>query len=104
MSCLPLSASLTSAAVHPPLAPAAPQTRSLGEETSILESLKTDIAANPADFLPFETESSANRFLAEHAPEAQREAEPRVIARGILGYWRGKTVVVLPTLPTTSQR
>ena len=104
MSSLPISASLTSAATHSPLAPTATQAQSLGDETSVLESLKTDVAANPADFLPFETESSANRFLAEHAPEAQREAEPRVIARGILGYWRGKTVVVLPTLPTTSQR
>ena len=70
----------------------------------MLDSLRRDIAAHPAEFLTFETESSAQNFIADHEPEAQLEREPRVIARGILGYWFGKTLVVLPSLPTASRR
>ncbi len=107
MSSLPLSAlvtgaSLATAATPPPLAALSIPT--YGEEASLLQSLRSDVAAHPGDFLSYETESSANRFLAEHAPEAQRETEPRVVARGVLGYWRGRTIVVLPSLSAIDRR
>ena len=109
MNSLPLSASLTTASLatastHPPLAPINIQTPGHAEEAPELQSLRRDVAAHPDDFISFETESSANRFIAEHAPEAQREPEPRVLARGIFGYWRGKTMVVLPSLSAIIRR
>jgi hypothetical protein len=109
MSSLPLSASMTSASLanastHPPLAPINIQSPGHAEEGSELQSLRRDVATHPNDFISFETEFSANRFIAEHAPEAQRESQPRVIARGIFGYWRGKTMVVLPSLSAIIQR
>ncbi len=74
------------------------RTGSRTEQTSKLASLRQDIAAHPQDFVVFETIASIDRFISEHSPEAQREAEPRVAQRGIIGYWRGKTLVLLPTL------
>ena len=68
----------------------------------MLDSLRRDVAAHPSDFITFETEASAGRFLAEHANEAYRETQPQVISRGILGYWGGKTLVVLPSLARIS--
>jgi hypothetical protein len=67
--------------------------------TPILESLRQSIANHPDDFITFETETSANRFIVEHE-NAYRETERRVILRGIVGYWQGKTLVVLPSLST----
>jgi hypothetical protein len=93
------TASLANASTHPPLAPINIQTPGHAEEASELQSLRRDVAAHPDEFISFETEFSANRFIAEHAPEAQREPEPRVLARGIFGYWRGKTMVVIPVSP-----
>jgi hypothetical protein len=68
------------------------------ESTSVLESLKEDIASNPNDFITFETQIAADRFIAKHEDEAYRETKPKVIRRGIIGYWRGKILVVLPSL------
>jgi hypothetical protein len=65
---------------------------------SILESLRKDIAAHPSDFITFETQSSANQFIVEHENEASHETDRRVVLRGIVGYWRSKTLVVLPSL------
>ena len=72
------------------------------ESALILESLKQDVLSHPADFITFETKASANRFIEEHE-NAQPEVERRIISRGIVGYWRGKTLVVLPSLPNGKQ-
>lgn len=47
----------------------------------ILESLRQSIANHPDDFITFETETSANRFIVEHE-NSYRETERRVILRG----------------------
>jgi hypothetical protein len=104
MSDFPSSASLTTVIIRPLLAPVSIQVQTPSEEAAVLNSLRRDVAAHPADFIPFETESSAHRFIADHAPEAQQETEPQILARGILGYWSGKTLVVLPSLPTASRQ
>ena len=102
-SSLPLSASLTTVSPRP-LAPISIQVQTPSEEAAVLDSLRRDVAAHPADFIPFETEFSAQQFIADHAPEAQPEKDPRVIERGVVGYWSGKTLVVLPSLPTASRQ
>jgi hypothetical protein len=83
-------------------------TRNNSQDASIVESLKQDVASHPNDFITFETQTSASRFIEEHAAEAYRETQPRIASRGIFGYWRDKTLVVLPTLspviPSISQR
>jgi hypothetical protein len=68
----------------------------------MFESLKQDVLSHPADFITFETQASANRFIGEHE-DAQPEIERRIASRGIIGYWRGKTLVVLPSLPIGKQ-
>ncbi|MBS1822733.1 MAG: hypothetical protein JST61_12295 [Acidobacteria bacterium] len=60
------------------------------------ESLRDDVLRHPDDFVTFATQTAANRFIEEHGLEMNRETEPRMVQRGVLGYWRGKTVVVLP--------
>jgi hypothetical protein len=72
------------------------------ESASIFESLKQDVLSHPADFITFETQASANRFIGEHE-DAQPEIERRIASRGIVGYWRGKILVVLPSLPIGKQ-
>ena len=68
------------------------------------DSLRRDVAAHPADFISFETEASALQFLADHSTEVMRETMPRVISRGIFGYWAGKTLVILPSLTVISRQ
>lgn len=41
---------------------------------------------------------SADEFIMAHKDEAYYETEQRVVMRGILGYWRGKTIVILPRI------
>lgn len=67
---------------------------------SVGESLKNDVANHPNDFMRFETEAGADQFIAGHK-DAYRENEKRVLDRGIVGYWSGKTLVVLPSLFTS---
>lgn len=67
------------------------------DASAILESLRHDVAIHPNDFITFETQTTANHFILEHV-DALRETDRRVIQRGILGYWRGKMLVVLPSL------
>jgi hypothetical protein len=64
---------------------------------TILESLRHDVAIHPNDFVTFETQITANHFIHDHE-DVLRETDRRVIQRGILGYWRGKMLVVLPSL------
>lgn len=68
------------------------------DATAVLASLRHDVATHPNDFVTFETQTNADHFIFEHE-DAFRETDRRVIRRGILGYWRGKTLVVLPSLP-----
>jgi|SRR5271170_6670837 len=93
-----IGASTTSGGVIP----AAPSTitvelRDTLDATTILESLRHDVASHPSDFVTFETQTTANHFILDHE-DVLRETDRRVIQRGILGYWRGKTLVVLPSL------
>ena len=60
------------------------------------ESLRDDVSRHPDDFVTFATQTAANRFIDEHGLEMNRETERRMVQRGVIGYWRGKTVVVLP--------
>ena len=69
------------------------------EGTAIRESLRRDIRLHPGDFVVFETEFGAERFVAEHQTDAQRERNERLVSRGVVGYWQGKIVVVLPWGP-----
>lgn len=62
------------------------------------ESLRDDVFRHPDDFIAFATQTAANRFIKEHGSEINRETERRMVQRGVIGYWRGKTVVVLPLL------
>jgi hypothetical protein len=50
----------------------------------------------------FETQTAAIRFIVEHGAEAHRETEQRIVRRGILGYWRSKTLVLLPSLSSAN--
>lgn len=67
------------------------------DAATILESLRQDVASHPSDFVTFETQTTANHFILDH-DDVLKETDRRVIQRGILGYWRGKTLVVLPSL------
>jgi hypothetical protein len=67
------------------------------EAQSDAASLRTDVARHPHDFLVFQTQAAARRFLSDHLG-ANPERDPRLAVRGIQGYWQGKTLVVLPIL------
>jgi hypothetical protein len=98
-----LGALSVSASTTPPyesrLAPSATtlQGRSFSDEMASLESLREDVGRHPTDFMRFETRIAANRFIAEHGG-AYHETESRMVLRGVVGYWQGKTLVVLPSL------
>jgi|KBSMisStandDraft_5_1062788.scaffolds.fasta_scaffold901920_2 hypothetical protein len=68
------------------------------DEQALSESLRSDVAQHPDEFVVFETRAAAERFLRNHLPDSSRETEPAMVARGILGYWRGRTLVVVPPL------
>lgn len=68
------------------------------EAAAVLQSLRKDVAQHPAAYVTFETETAAHRFFLEH-PDAFRETDHTMMTRGIVGYWRGRTLAVLPTLP-----
>ncbi len=52
----------------------------------------------------FATEAGANRFITEHPEEAEPEVNSRLVSRGVVGYWQGKTLVVLPWESLKSSR
>jgi hypothetical protein len=66
------------------------------EGNSMRKSLDRDVRLHPDDFVVFVTDVGAHRFVAEHADDVQRETNERITARGVVGYWQGKTLVVLP--------
>jgi hypothetical protein len=63
------------------------------------DSLSRDVATHPDDFIVFATEGGAEQFFAAHRGDVERETDSRIILRGVVGYWRGKTLVVLPWGP-----
>jgi hypothetical protein len=69
-------------------------------DNNFADSLRADVSRHPNDFVTFETETAGNRFLEDHWLDASRETEQRMVERGVLGYWHGKTLVVLPVLST----
>jgi len=87
----------TPAELRPAPPAAALQGPSFSDEMTALESLRGDVGRHPTDFMVFETRIAANRFIAEHEG-AYHETESRVVLRGVVGYWQGKTLVVLPSL------
>jgi hypothetical protein len=70
--------------------------QSVGTEALVSKSLRQDIARHPNDFVVFATRTAANRFMLDHVADVSRETEPRMIDSGVVGYWRGRTLVVLP--------
>ncbi len=71
--------------------------------TSLLDSLKREVAQHPNDYVTFETRIAADRFIGQHQ-EALPETDRFMLLRGISGYWQSKTIVVLPTLPPQATR
>jgi len=65
-------------------------------DDAMLKSLREDIDRHPDDFVTFATKAEASRFLEQHAADARYETQPRMRGLGVLGYWQGRTVVVLP--------
>lgn len=70
----------------------------------MLDSLREDVAKHPDDFVTFQTQTAALRFIDEHGLDANRETARRTIERGVLGYWRGKMVVVVPIAAVGGRR
>jgi hypothetical protein len=60
------------------------------------ESLRSEVRRHPDDFIVFETEAGAKQFFAQHRNDVEHETDPRIIDRGVMGYWQDKTIVVLP--------
>ena len=87
----------TTTSSHPISSPTGIRTRSVWEPQRLRESLKEDVGGHPNDFITFETQAAAARFIEEHE-DARHETERRAVLRGVMGYWRGKTLVVRPTL------
>lgn len=65
-------------------------------DARMIDSLREDVSRHPNDFVSFQTQTAALRFIDEHGFEANRETARRMIKCGVLGYWRGKMVVVVP--------
>jgi len=65
-------------------------------EERMRESLQTDVERHPSDFVSFPTETAAIRFMKEHSSDTSRETEQRMRDLGVVGYWQGTTLVVLP--------
>ncbi|HEY8998278.1 MAG TPA: hypothetical protein VIM60_10280 [Edaphobacter sp.] len=70
--------------------------RSRDAGSQISASLRQDVARHPNDFVVFDTRSAASRFMLDHISDVSRETERRMVDSGVVGYWRGKTLVVLP--------
>lgn len=65
-------------------------------DDAMLESLRNDVNRHPDDFVTFTTKAEASHFLREHAEDARYETQQRMRELGVMGYWQGRTVVVLP--------
>lgn len=70
-----------------------------GADEAMLGSLREDVNRHPANFVTFTTKTEASRFLEQHVVDARHETQQRMLELGVLGYWQGRTVVVLPLAP-----
>ena len=68
-------------------------------EGEMRESFRRDVERHPLDYVSFLTETGAKRFMQEHSTETSRETVQRMLDLGVVGYWQGRTVVVLPITP-----
>ena len=71
----------------------------VSDAAAIQQSLRHDVASHPADFLVFVTKAGAHQFLLQHRDDVEPETNERLVSRGVIGYWQGKTLVVLPWGP-----
>ncbi|WP_179583015.1 hypothetical protein [Tunturiibacter gelidoferens] len=69
------------------------------DAAAMQESLRRDVAEHPEEFVVFATEAGANQFMTEHRFSVEMETSGRIMSRGVVGYWQGKTIVVLPWEP-----
>jgi hypothetical protein len=94
---LPLGASVVPSAAPLKVATARTLTPSAISDTRILrESLRSEVARHPDDFIVFATEAGAKQFFAKHRDGVEHETDPKILDRGVVGYWQDKTIVVLP--------
>ena len=66
------------------------------DAAAMQESLRRDVAEHPEEFVVFATEAGANQFVVEHRNSVEMETSGKIISRGVVGYWQGKTIIVLP--------
>jgi hypothetical protein len=71
----------------------------LEDAAAMQESLRRDVAAHPAEFVVFATEAGAHQFVSAHHETVAPETNSMIVSRGVVGYWQGKTIVVLPWEP-----
>jgi hypothetical protein len=71
----------------------------VSDAAAIQQSLRNDVASHPADFVVFATETGAHQFLLKNRDDVEPETNERLVSRGVIGYWQGKTLVVLPWSP-----
>ncbi|WP_433964728.1 hypothetical protein [Tunturiibacter gelidiferens] len=71
----------------------------LDDATVMQESLRRDVSEHPEEFVVFATEAGASQFMSEHRLSVEMETSGRILSRGVVGYWQGKTIVVLPWEP-----
>jgi len=100
---VPLLAGLPVEALGTPrIAPSAPVSRKImaanriDDARRMRESLRRDVAHHPGDFVVFATEAGAKQFFMEHYGDVDVETDSKMVARGVVGYWQGKTIVILP--------
>jgi hypothetical protein len=74
-------------------------TEPVDSDAAMRESLRRDAADHPGEFVVFLTRTGADHFVKDHRDDVERETNSRVVSRGIVGYWQGKTLVVLPWAP-----
>jgi hypothetical protein len=68
----------------------------ISDTRQLRESLRSEVARHPDDFIVFATEAGAKQFFAKHRNDVEHETDPKIIDRGVVGYWQDKTIVVLP--------
>jgi hypothetical protein len=68
----------------------------VSDARQLRESLRSEVARHPDDFIVFATDAGAKQFFAKHRNDVEHETDPKIIDRGVVGYWGDKTIVVLP--------
>ncbi|MBB5315866.1 hypothetical protein [Tunturibacter empetritectus] len=71
----------------------------VGDAAALQASLRRDVAEHPEEFVVFPTAAGASQFMSEHRFAVEMETSGRILSRGVMGYWQGKTIVVLPWEP-----